>query len=257
MHPRVHRYLQALILFGLSLFVLWKWLNGTLNWYINSRYLWLSLLAILGMLGMAGVVIASAHEPPHHHDHAEEDPMAAEPLAAGRLPLAATLGVLILVIPLLIGLAIPARPLSAGSVANKGISVSAPLTSSVSKTTDPAGIQPTQRTILDWIKLFNYQTDLSPFLGQKAHVTGFVYHDAHLPPGHFMVGRFVITCCVADAFAIGMAVQADPANQWADNTWVDVLGSVQSIEFNNQKIPLIIVSSIQKAQEPSQPYLFP
>jgi uncharacterized repeat protein (TIGR03943 family) len=72
-----------------------------------------------------------------------------------------------------------------------------------------------------------------------------------------MVGRFAIVCCVADAFAIGMAVETPAGDQLSDNTWVDVQGPVQSIDLNGHKTPLILASSVTQVQQPQQPYLFP
>ena len=76
--------------------------------------------------------------------------------------------------------------------------------------------------MLDWIRLFNSQVDLTPHLGEDANVIGFVYEESRLPAGHFLVARFTVSCCVADAFAIGMAV--DWPDKLAVNSWVNVRG---------------------------------
>ena len=159
-------------------------------------------------------------------------------------------------IPLIIGLIIPAKPLSASAISNRGLSAGAPLSAGGSRQANPNQAS-TERTVLDWIKLFNYQTDLSPYLGQKADVIGFVYHDTRLPAGHYMVSRFAITCCVADAFAIGMVVQPATADTIVDNTWIDVKGPVQSINVDGHQVPLIVSGIVTPVQPPQQPYLFP
>jgi uncharacterized repeat protein (TIGR03943 family) len=66
-------------------------------------------------------------------------------------------------------------------------------------------LPPAQRTVLDWIRLYGADRPARAH-GQPADVTGFVYHDPRLQPGQFMVGRFTIACCVADAMALGMVV---------------------------------------------------
>ncbi|HMD89230.1 MAG TPA: TIGR03943 family protein [Anaerolineaceae bacterium] len=260
MDTRIYRFLQFLILTGLALFILVQYITGHLNWYINQRYISLSIIAILGFLAMAVTALLSRQKQIHshdHEDHEEHDPEE-ELHSAARTPQVSSIaGIFILVIPLIIGLAIPARPLSANAVNNKGISSNAPLSAGGGNQSASVNKASADRTILDWIKIFNYQPDLSPYLGQTANVVGFVYHDAQLPAGHFMVGRFAIVCCVADAFAIGMAVETPAGVQLSDNTWVDVQGPVQSIDLDGHKTPLILASSVTTVQQPSQPYLFP
>jgi len=257
MNARIYRFLQFLILTGLALFIFVQYVTGHLSWYINQRYISLSVLAIVGFLGMALTALLSNQKKPHTHDH--EHDHEEEGHSSDKTPQVNSLGgIFILVIPLIIGLAIPAKPLSANAVGNKGMSANAPLSAGGNKQSESVSKAPEDRTVLDWIKIFNYESDLSPYLGQKANVVGFVYHDPQLPAGHFMVGRFAIVCCVADAFAIGMAVESPPGDQQlTDNTWIDVQGPVQAIEMGGNKIPLILASSVTQVQQPSQPYLFP
>jgi uncharacterized repeat protein (TIGR03943 family) len=251
MNYRIYRLIQFVLLVGLGIFVSYKYLSGQLIWYINQRFMPLSWLAILGFLCMAVAVIFSSNRMAHHHDHDEEDHH------ENKEPYIPVWGIFFIFIPLLLGLTVTAKPLTASAVDSRGISSNAPL--SAGGGSQSANIQKPseQRTILDWAKLFNYQSDLSPFLGQKADVIGFVYHDQRLPAGHFMVSRFAITCCVADAFAIGMIVETKDADKLKDNSWVNVKGPVQSINFNNHTMPLILADTIQDAVQPTQPYLFP
>ncbi len=114
-----------------------------------------------------------------------------------------------------------------------------------------------ERNILDWLKLFNYESDVSQFYGQKASVIGFVYFDKALNKNQFLVSRFVISCCAADAFALGMAVDWDQAATLKQDSWVLVKGTVNSVTLNGQVVPLIEAESVQAVPAPEQPYLFP
>ena len=60
---------------------------------------------------------------------------------------------------------------------------------------------PAWRRIGAWRKL-------SQFNGQPADLIGFVYSEPTFGGDHFMVARFAISCCVADASAIGVPVAA-------------------------------------------------
>ena len=85
---------------------------------------------------------------------------------------------------------------------------------------------------------------------------GFVYYDESLPENQFLVSRFVITCCAADSFALGIPVEWN-GSELKENDWVQVKGPVQVTEWNEQKMPLILAESIEKTRAPDQPYLFP
>jgi putative membrane protein len=163
---------------------------------------------------------------------------------------------LILSLPLIIGLAAPEQPLNTSSLATRGVALSAPMSIS-SKNSDVLAVQEDSRTILDWVKLFNYESDPSMHIGEDVTVIGFVYHDPRLPEGQFMVSRFIITCCVADAFAIGMPVDWPQETQFEDNTWIQVQGSLDEAQIGGQTVPMVHATSIETIPAPEQPYLYP
>jgi uncharacterized repeat protein (TIGR03943 family) len=160
-------------------------------------------------------------------------------------------------LPVLLGLLIPASPLGASAIANRGISANAPLSFNASGSLFQLEVPPNDRTILDWVRMFNFEEDPAKMSGEVADVVGFVYHDPRLHDGQFMVGRFTLSCCVADAFAIGMIVEWSEAVDLPDNRWVRVKGGVDVLHLDGQTLPLIHAESVQEVAEPAQPYLFP
>lgn len=163
---------------------------------------------------------------------------------------------LFLIIPLMLGVVVPARPLSTASLSTRGMNLSAP-SSIGQQSIQTMEIAPDDRTVLDWIKIFNYEEDLSAYIGKPANVIGFVYHDPQLKTGQFMVGRFAVTCCVADAFAIGMVVDWPEGASLADNSWVNVKGTVDVLTLKGQRVPVIHAEAVNPIQAPEQPYLYP
>jgi putative membrane protein len=252
-----YRILQFLVLAGLAGFLSVKYLSGSLSWYINQRYMPLTVIAILGLLAMALTAIFSGRRPSHTHESGEAEQGHDGQPAEETARVDSAWGIVFICLPLIIGLTVPAKPLSASAIANRGISANAPLSAGGAPQAVTFDKPSDQRSILDWVKLFNYQSDLSSALGQQADVIGFVYHDPRLPAGQFMVSRFAITCCVADAFAIGMVVETKGAETPAENTWVRVKGPVQSTNLGGHQMALIAADSIQDAPPPAQPYLFP
>lgn len=242
MRLRQYRYLQFLALTGLGLFILEIIVTGKLSWYIHKRYLPLTILAAIGILGMGLAALVTAHRMPRE--------------AGSHDPTYTGWGLAIALLPLLVGWAIPSRPLSAMAIDSKGVSVTASLAAG-GRSSANFGATTGEHTILDWIRLFNSGKDYTPFLGQEADVIGFVYHDPRLDSQHFLVSRFAIVCCAADAFAIGMAVQWPDNSTLAQDTWVKVQGAVQEFSLGGDKLPLILATSVEPVSAPSQPYLFP
>jgi uncharacterized repeat protein (TIGR03943 family) len=118
-------------------------------------------------------------------------------------------------------------------------------------------LAPTERTILDWVRAFNYESDPSIFNGQPADVIGFVFHDTRLTANQFFVGRFAVTCCVADASAIGIIVDWPQSADLADNSWVRVQGTVNAASLDGRPIAELQASTVELVPEPANPYLYP
>ena len=249
MQKRLYRSFQALLLLALCIFFASKLASGKLTYYINLRFIPLTIFGIIFLAVLAQTLfteikrshkLADAQEEDHDHDdHA---------------PASANLWFML--VPLLIGVLIPARPLDSSAFATKGFNTNTPLVSADSSAqlfeTDSE-----ERNVLDWIKLFNFETDLSPFIGQKASVIGFVYFDESLGENQFYVSRFVISCCAADGFAIAMVGEWPQASALKQDSWVLVKGTVQSITLHDRAVPMIQAESVQAVPVPEQPYLFP
>lgn len=241
MNLRAYRTFQAMILAALGIYLLSKVYDGRILLYINQRFVILVLLAAFGLLALAQVVL---HERPDVGSQAAEQP-------AGRPGWALWL----VVLPLLAGLLVPARPLGVSALANRGINTGAGLTARAgSGALNAIAIPSTQRSVLDWIRISN-DGNLAP--GEMADVVGFVYHDGRLPENQFLVGRFSIACCVADAVALGMVVSWPDAAGLPDNRWVRVAGPLQVYSLEGRNLPMIAAQRVEIIPEPEQPYLFP
>jgi uncharacterized repeat protein (TIGR03943 family) len=246
MPQRMYRSFQGLLLLGLCIFFASKAASGQLTWYINARFVPLTLFGIVMLAVLAQTVFTEikrsrqrAQDGEHDHDHAP-----------------APSNLWFMLVPLLIGVLIPARPLDSSAFATKGFNTNAPLVSADSSAllfeTDSE-----ERNVLDWIKLFNYEENVTQFIGQKASVIGFVYFNEDLSENQFFVSRFVVSCCAADGFAIAMAAEWDDAAALQQDSWVLVKGSIEAITINDRRVPMIVAESVQEVPIPNQPYLFP
>jgi putative membrane protein len=250
MSQRLYRSFQAFVLLALCLFFAAKLATGQVTYYINLRFTPLTIFAAIFLAILAVTLfneIKQMRKKKHEDDHVDSD--------HDHAPASANLW--FMVVPLAIGLFIPARPLDSSAFATKGFNTAGPLVSSNStaKVIDTAS---EDRNILDWVKIFNYEKDLTPYLGQQAAVIGFVYRDEQLlNENQFYVSRFILSCCAADAFSIGMVANWPEAKTLKNDSWVLVKGPVSSLKMHDQTVLVVDATSVQSVPAPEQPYLYP
>jgi putative membrane protein len=245
---------KVILLIALGLFLLSRLLNGTLSFYIHPRFNVLTLLTAVGLTALGvGYAIqqrqqaAHAHENEHEHEHSHSHDVS-------------WAGLFLLALPVVLGLLVEPRPLGAGALQNREINIgndtaivsaSAPEGSELSVIAN-AG----ERNILDWMYLFQRSNDPGDFAGEEAHVIGFVYRDGRFADTQFMVSRFTVSCCVADAAPIGLIVEWPDTAVLTPDSWVEVSGTLQSRTFNGVEMPVLIANSVSPTETPKQPYLY-
>jgi putative membrane protein len=252
---RLEPVLKAGVLTGLALMFYAKISDGTLAFYINARFAWLSFVAVLIFSALAMTLVYQITEQ-RRAEQRNRDEYGVEyiPLLENRRKVSWA-GVAIMAIPMLLGLIVPARPLGASAVSSRGIGLNAPDRPGSAKTMQNAQSGP--KNVLDWLRDFGSHADPAAFKGQAVDVTGFVYRDPRNGTEQFWVSRFTISCCVADATAIGMLVQTTQAASLKNDSWVHVTGKLDVGEFAGEKVPMILPDKISPTDQPQNPYLYP
>lgn len=268
--------LKGLVMLALAYFLFSRITNGTLFFYINNRFAWLTFLAVIGFfavalgylyqarlvremldgnearrLGAPGSTSEEHHlntrsshahgrtEHAHHHDHG-----------------LSRAGLVLVMLPVVLGLLVPARPLGAAAVGNREVSVGRLSTAAAPRASQVAA--PTRaKNLLDWLMAFDQAQDPAAFDGQPANLLGFVYRDSRFGEDSFLLSRFVVSCCVADATPIGLVVRTPAASQLALDQWVQVSGRFQAGAFDGHPMPILVADVITPTVAPNQPYLFP
>jgi putative membrane protein len=245
MTQRTMARFKALLLILTAIFLTEKFVSGTLYYYIGPRFSWLAIVAVALLIILAGaydlVGSQSKHDEQGEHAQDQGGGHSVWPLVIVGLPLA-------------LGAVIPARPLGANAVSTRGITTDIALSSDADNTLT---IIPSERNLLDWVRVINSISDPASLDGQQADVIGFVYQDPRFESDQFMVGRFTLTCCVADALAIGLVVQSDQAEALQHDSWVRVKGTFKSGDAAGQMMPILVAEEIVPIEEPAQPYLYP
>ncbi|MED4603368.1 TIGR03943 family protein [Paenibacillus validus] len=98
---------------------------------------------------------------------------------------------------------------------------------------------------------------LDAFIGKKMQLTGFVYRQEDMKDNQFVIGRFSIQCCSADAAPFGVLAEYDRAKTFAADTWVTVTGTLEKTKFNDVEIMVLKVEKVAKAEPAKTPYVYP
>jgi len=240
----LREWLKVAVLLGLGAYFIYNIISGNLSNYINVRFAWLSYVAaalfmLLGVFGAYSLLRPKPHEHNHDHDHDHDHDHGIS-----------WVGLAIVSVPLLLGTLIPSRPLGADAI--QGVNMSVVAVDETLAPTDPA-----TWNVLDWLRSFNMNSDIHSFDGQAANVVGLVWRDANFAENQFMVARFTISCCVADASPIGLPVVFDDAQSYPTDTWVQVNGNFRVEDFRGSEFPVLYATSIEQIEEPEHPYLYP
>lgn len=112
-----------------------------------------------------------------------------------------------------------------------------------------------ERTIIDWIRTLNVYPEPDAYTGQKANVSGFVIHPDEWPEDYLMLSRFVLTCCAADAYPVGLPVQLAVSRQaYAPDSWLQVEGKIVTATIDGRRQLTIEPTTIESIPEPRNPY---
>ncbi len=246
--------LKSIILIAMGIFLYSRFWGGTLFFYINERFVWLIIFASIGFLLIGVSYLYRPHDPDHHHHHHDHDHDHDHDHQHGRLT---WFGLTLLLSPILLGFLIPPRPLGASAMTNRDVSIES-LTSAAAPDADQIISKPKgEKNILDWLVEFRQAPNPEAFTDQEIELVGFVYRDDRFTQGKFMVSRFVLSCCAADAAPIGLIVDWPGTTNLEADAWVEVKGRLQPGVFDGQEMPIIIAEEVTLTEIPDRPYLYP
>ena len=97
------------------------------------------------------------------------------------------------------------------------------------------------------------QAALQRHAGEAVTFEGLVTTEAGAGPGEFLLTRFIITCCVADATIAQVKVVDAPPGALQDNQWVSVTGKLYPLGSDI----LVDASTVTPIPQPEHPYLTP
>jgi uncharacterized repeat protein (TIGR03943 family) len=117
--------------------------------------------------------------------------------------------------------------------------------------------RPEDRSLVDWARTLNVYPEPDSYTGQDAKVQGFVIHPPDIGEEYIFLARFVLTCCAADAYPIGLPVKL-PENQkrYPPDTWLEIEGKMITETLAGKRNLTIAATSIKQIPQPRNPYSY-
>lgn len=94
------------------------------------------------------------------------------------------------------------------------------------------------------------------FAGKQLETLGFVYREPGLGDKQFVVARFSVTCCTADASVFGILVESEDASKWAKDSWVKVRGKLELRQVDGYDMLVLKGAKIEPVKAPKDPYVY-
>ena len=206
-------------------------------WLVASGVL-LTLLGLLILWRQRGARRGDHADTADHPDHAGHDHPAGEHQErVGWLLLAPVLALLL----------IAPGPLGAFALDRTGSAVTLRSGGAVFAPLDPAG-GPQAMTVIEFDQRAFDGTDGSSFNGAEVRLVGFV---GPTEGGGFLVARYSIACCAADALAATALVTGWAGPVPPRDAWVEVTGR---FEPGGTRDPRLVASSVAVVPPPDDPY---
>lgn len=105
------------------------------------------------------------------------------------------------------------------------------------------------------LKLNKLNRSFGEYEGKPVKVIGMVYTREEMPEGQFMLMRFVITCCAADAQPENIYVRGAPDKVPPKDTWAEVKGIALRGNLGLRLVNALYAYEVEEIPVPRNPYL--
>jgi uncharacterized repeat protein (TIGR03943 family) len=234
----------AIVAWGLLLLHYWQ--SGKMNLLLHPNYIWLAYSAgfFLLMLGVIKLWQLIRQLLGRKRSTASVHLSLFPPGLSSLLLLAVAI----------FGLQFTPRPFSSQVAIDRGVTET--LTSTRSQPQSfRANAKPENRSLIDWIRTLNVYPEPDAYTGQKVNVEGFAIHLPDLPDSYLNIGRFVITCCAADAYPVALPVKLpNSRSAYPADKWFRVEGQMITETLNGKRQLVIDATKLTEIPTPKNPY---
>lgn len=98
---------------------------------------------------------------------------------------------------------------------------------------------------------------LDRFVGVEMELSGFVYREEGMKDNQFIIARFALQCCSADASPYGIVADYEQARVLPNDTWVKATGTIRKTRYNDLDVLSIKIDKADKINAPKSAYVYP
>lgn len=240
-------WLDVMAIMAWGILLIKFWLTSELNLLLHPDYMWLAQSAGVFLIGLGLFKAWQAWQ------QGRQRVVRSTPLPHFAL-LPPGWGSAVLLAVAVFGLQFTPKPFSSSMAIDRGVTETLAMTRSQPQSFR-GGTRPEDRSLIDWVRTLNVYPEPDAYAGQKVNIEGFVTHVPDLPAGYFMISRFVITCCAADVYPVGLPVKLpEGAALPAADTWLRLEGSMFTSTYAGQRHLAIAANGLTEIPAPINPY---
>lgn len=102
--------------------------------------------------------------------------------------------------------------------------------------------------------------DSDAYEGQAVAVEGMLRHEPDVAARYggngWLLYRFVISCCAADAQPVAVMLTGEMATNWTDDAWVRATGRFTLRPDQPRPVPILELGALAPLEKPRNPYLY-
>ncbi|WP_375505874.1 TIGR03943 family putative permease subunit [uncultured Nostoc sp.] len=241
-------WLDALAITAWGILMLRYWLTNKLNLLIHPNYIWLAVVTgisfiIIGLFKMQELWQRRRRDVTSNTQHISLFPPG--------------WGSTLLLTTAILGFIITPQVFASDKALQRGVTADLLGSTRVKPQAFRATVLPEERSLVDWVRTVNVYPEPDTYTGQKVKVEGFVIHPPDIGKEYLFLARFVLTCCAADAYPVGLPVKL-PNNQetYSPDTWLEVEGQMVTENLAGKRQLTIAATSLKKIPQPQNPYSY-
>jgi uncharacterized repeat protein (TIGR03943 family) len=240
-------WLDVISIAAWSILMLEYSITGKIYLLIHRDYFWLVIFGGVSLLLIAFFKAKQLLQRRRHLENSDAEHMNVFPPGVGSL---------ILLVTAMMGLMITPQVFASDKAMTRSVAELLGPTRSQPQSFKSSR-RPEERSLLDWIRTLSVYPEPDSYKGQKAKIQGFVVHQPELSKDFIMLSQFVITCCAADAYPIGLPVKINESRgSYPPDTWLEVEGKMMTETIGGKRHLALEATTIKKIQQPKNPYSY-
>ncbi|MEH1814948.1 MAG: TIGR03943 family protein [Nostoc sp.] len=241
-------WLDALAITAWGILMLRYWLTNKLNLLIHPNYFWLVIVTgisfiIIGLFKMQELWQRRRRDVTPNTQHISLFPPG---WGSGLLLTTAILGFIV-----------TPQVFASDKALQRGVTTDLLGSTRVKPQAFRVTVRPEERSLVDWVRTVNVYPEPDTYTGQKVKVEGFVIHPPDIGKEYLFLARFVLSCCAADAYPVGLPVKLQNNQElYSADTWLEVEGQMVTENLAGKRQLTIAASSLKKIPQPQNPYSY-